>query len=275
MIDTCTTARLVCSGPGSRHHPHCGETPKAKTRSATSTQSTRCCWCWCCNQSGFACLPCQLLLLSRADTQRPDASCQLRSAHCSAACNHHQQPDCQPSRCCLLSAVAMCLECTSCCSSAPAFAAIGLLAAYPDPNPLRGLAVRQPACLLLLLAKIPVVPQEPGVPLTCARTLPARAKVVNWPLYVPSSFRWPMFSCTLAWSLAVISLLVHALKKGYTDREQQAGHCSQTTTAAAAAAGADGASLGCPGKLRPPAVSQGGGCDVSATTRSPNRPRRG
>ena len=49
------------------------------------------------------------------------------------------------------------------------------------------------------------------VPLTMARTLPEKAKVVVLPLYMPSSLRCPMFSWTAAWSLAVINLFVHAL----------------------------------------------------------------
>lgn len=53
--------------------------------------------------------------------------------------------------------------------------------------------------------------QDTCVPLTMARTLPEKAKVVVLPLYMPSSFRCPMFSWTAAWSLAVISLFVHAL----------------------------------------------------------------
>lgn len=44
-----------------------------------------------------------------------------------------------------------------------------------------------------------------------ARTLPASASVVYAPVYTPSAFRWPMLICTEAWSLAVISLLVHEL----------------------------------------------------------------
>lgn len=47
---------------------------------------------------------------------------------------------------------------------------------------------------------------------TIARTLPEKAKVVELPLYMPSSLRWPMFICTAAWSFAVISLLVQALQ---------------------------------------------------------------
>lgn len=47
---------------------------------------------------------------------------------------------------------------------------------------------------------------------TIARTLPASARVVNAPVYTPLASRWPMLICTLAWSLAVISLLVHELR---------------------------------------------------------------
>ena len=51
---------------------------------------------------------------------------------------------------------------------------------------------------------------------TIARTLPASAKVVNAPVYTPLASKCPMLICTLAWSLAVISLLVHELRADST-----------------------------------------------------------
>jgi hypothetical protein len=44
-----------------------------------------------------------------------------------------------------------------------------------------------------------------------ARTLPASASVVVAPVKMPSALRWPTLIWTAAWSLAVISLLVHEL----------------------------------------------------------------
>jgi hypothetical protein len=44
-----------------------------------------------------------------------------------------------------------------------------------------------------------------------ARTLPASASVVVEPVKIPSALRWPTLICTAAWSLAVMSLLVHEL----------------------------------------------------------------
>ena len=48
-----------------------------------------------------------------------------------------------------------------------------------------------------------------------ARTLPASASVVYAPVYTPSAFRWPTLIWTEAWSLAVMSLLVHELWGGW------------------------------------------------------------
>ena len=53
--------------------------------------------------------------------------------------------------------------------------------------------------------------------LTEPLTLPLRAKVVNCLLYTPSSSRCPMLICTLAWSFALISLLVHELQAAPLD----------------------------------------------------------
>jgi len=41
--------------------------------------------------------------------------------------------------------------------------------------------------------------------------LPASASVVVAPVKMPSALRWPTLIWTAAWSLAVISLLVHEL----------------------------------------------------------------